>query len=122
MRPQNKNLKPWQPGQSGNLAGKPKQLLTKDKVSSILGKFSNMTRDELQDVVKDPKSTMLEIMIASVIVKAAESGDYSRLDFLLSRSIGKVKEEIENTIKPAVGDEELDLIPRERLLALISGE
>ena len=118
-RPQNKHLKPFKPGQSGNPSGKPKQLLTKDKVSSILGKFATMTREQLQAVVTDSKSTMIEIMIASVMVKAAKDGDYARLDFLLTRSVGKVKEEIEQTIKN-VTDEDLENLPQDALLKLIS--
>lgn len=93
MRPQNKNLKPYTKGQSGNPSGKPKQLLTKDKVKGILGKFADMTRDELQNIVQDPKSTMLEIMVASIMVKAAKDGDFSRLNFILDRSIGRAAAE-----------------------------
>lgn len=83
----------WKPGQSGNKSGKPKQLLTKDKVKGVLGKFSDMTRDQIQDVITNPKSTMLEIMVASIIVKAAKDGDFSRLNFILDRSIGRVAAE-----------------------------
>ncbi len=94
------NLRPaksWKPGQSGNPSGKPKGLLTKDQVMSVLGKFSALTKTELQEVLQNPKSTMLEIMVASVMVKAAQTGDSARLDFLWNRSIGKVKEEIEHS-------------------------
>ncbi len=92
-RPQNKHLKPFVKGQSGNPSGKPKQLLTKDKVKGILGKFADMTRSQLQDIVTDPKSTMLEIIIAAIMVKAAKDGDYGRLSFILDRSIGKIATE-----------------------------
>ena len=117
----NPNIKNYgfKPGQSGNPSGKPKQLLTKDKVSSILGKFATMTQEQLQAVVTDKKSTMIEIMIASVMVKAAKDGDYARLDFLLTRSVGKVKDEIEQTIRN-VTDEDLESIPQDALLKLIS--
>lgn len=118
----NPNIKNYgfKPGKSGNPSGKPKQLLTKDKVSSILGKFATMTRDQLQAVVSDSKSTMIEIMIASVMVRAAKDGDYARLDFLLSRSVGKVKEEIAQTLS-LDRHEELDEIPRDKLLTLLAG-
>lgn len=120
MRPPPPDHTKWKKGQSGNASGKPKQLLTKDKVSSILGKFATMTRDELQKVMQDSKTPMIEIMIAAVIIKAAKDGDYSRLDFLLSRSIGKVKDEIEQTIK-SIDDSDLDVIPREALIRLAAG-
>lgn len=58
-----------------------------------------MTRSQLQDIVTAPSSSMIEIMIASIMVRAAKDGDYSRLNFLFDRStVGKVKEEIEHTI------------------------
>jgi hypothetical protein len=98
-----KNLKPFPKGTSGNQSGRPKDLLTKDKVDAIIGRFSYMNRDELQAVVQDPKTPMIEIMVASVMVKAAKDGDYSRLEAILARSIGKVKETKELILpKPTV--------------------
>lgn len=82
-------------GQSGNPSGRPKDLLTKDKVNAVLARFSDLTKEELKGVLDSKKSTMLEVMIASVMMKAAENGDPIRLDFLWNRSIGRVKEEIE---------------------------
>lgn len=94
------NLKPMKKGEpSRNPSGKPKQLLTKDKVAAIVGKFCHMTRSQLQDIITAPGSSMIEIMIASIMVQAAKNGDYTRLNFLFDRStVGKVKEEIEHTI------------------------
>lgn len=103
-RPQNKHLKPFKPGQSGNPSGKPKNLLTKDKVKAIVGKFANMTREELQSVVADPKSTMIEITVASIMVKAAKDGDYTRLDFILNRSIGRVLDDDNSADQAAATD------------------
>ena len=42
----------------------------------------------------------LEIMVASIIVKATADGDASKLSFLLDRSIGKVVEERKVEITP----------------------
>lgn len=80
----------WKPGVSPNPGGRPKSLLTKDKVKGILGKFADMTLQDLENLVKDPQSKMLEIMVASIMVKAAKDGDFSRLNFILDRSIGRV--------------------------------
>jgi hypothetical protein len=82
------------PGQSGNPGGKPKQLLTKDKVKGLVDRFYNMSRDDLKDVAKDPKATVIELTIASIMVKCIEAGDFSRFDGMLSRAIGKVADEI----------------------------
>ena len=98
-RPQNKHLRPFKPGQSGNPGGKPKQLLTKEKVKGILGKFADMTRQQLQDIIQNPKSSMLEIMVASIMAKAAKDGDFSRMNFILDRSIGRVtSEDVESIV------------------------
>ena len=81
------------------------------------------TRTELQEVIDNPKSTMLEITVASVLVKAAQQGDASRLEQVLERAVGKVvtvtenKTEIETTHKEIV-----EGVPNENLLALVSGD
>lgn len=81
------------------------------------------TRTELQEVIDNPKSTMLEITVASVLVKAAQQGDASRLEQVLERAVGKVvtvtenKTEIETTHKEIV-----EGVPTENLLALVSGD
>ncbi len=87
--------KQWKPGQSGNPSGVRKGKLTRDEVETIMAKFARHSREQLQAVVQNPKTPMLEIMVASVMAKAAKDGDYSRLDFLLNRSIGKVKDMLE---------------------------
>lgn len=40
--------------------------------------------------MKDPKSQMLTIMVASIMIKTVETGDAFRLQFLLDRAVGKV--------------------------------
>lgn len=120
-RPQNKHLKNFVKGQSGNPSGRPKGLLTRAKVEATLGRFSSLTRAQLQEVVQDPASTMLEIMVASVMARAAKDGDASRLAFLLDRSIGKIKdmgpmEEDESLLEiQAMSDQELVRLVKERL-------
>lgn len=84
----------FKPGQSGNPGGKPKQLLTKDKVKGLVDKFYHMSREDLKKVAANPKSTVIELTIASIMVKCIEAGDFSRFDGMLSRAIGKVADEI----------------------------
>ena len=45
---------------------------------------------------------MIEITVASIFAKAAKDGDYSRLEFLLSRTIGKVTDKMEIQAKPSM--------------------
>lgn len=78
----------------GNAGGKPKQLLTKDKVKGLVDRFYHMSREDLKKVASNPKSTVIELTIASIMVKCIEAGDFSRFDGMLSRAIGKVADEI----------------------------
>ena len=84
----------WKPGQSGNLSGKPRQLLTKDSVKKLVDRFYHMSADELRKFLTDPKATVIEMTVASIMVKCIEAGDFSRFDGMLSRAIGKVADEI----------------------------
>jgi len=93
----------WKPGQSGNPSGRPKGIIRSDEVQALLGRLWKLTREELQKIVQDPKSTMGEIMVASVMARAAKDGDASRLQFLLDRAVGKVRESLEvSMVKPYI--------------------
>lgn len=108
------NLKPWVPGQSGNPGGKVKNLLTRDRIKSVLSKFSELDQLELTQIVDDQNSKVLDAMVASIMRKIIKDGDAVKLDFLFNRIIGKVKEEID--IK---GDEEREQLSRLPLRELI---
>jgi len=90
-------------GQSGNPNGRPKvpedlktiQSLSPSLMSKLINKYMAMNREQIIVKVKDPRTPMIETTIASILVKATQSGDYTRLNFLLDRSIGKVKDEID---------------------------
>ncbi len=92
-----KNLRPVKKGEVRNPTGTNGRdgTLTKDNVSQLISKFASKTREELHAVVQDPASTAIQITVASILAQAMKSGDYTRLEFLLTRSIGRVKEEIE---------------------------
>lgn len=104
----------FKPGNPGG--GRPKGLLTASEISALIGRFWRYTRDELQAVVNNPKSTMGEIMVASIMARAAKDGDYSRLEGLLARGIGKVKEVSEVT---HAYDERLEKVDRDKIVALL---
>lgn len=111
--------KSWKPGQSGNESGRPKGLLTSDQIKAILRDLLKLNRQELQDVISDPKTNMIKLTIASVIAKAAKDGDYSRLEFLLNRGIGKVKDELVVTDDP---NSELKKMSLPQLLKLVNNK
>ncbi len=97
------NLKHFVKGQSGNPGGVSKYGLSRGKVTKIVAELVEMTSKQLQKLSVSQDSTMLQRTIAAILLKAEETGDYSRLEFLLARSIGKVKDSLEvSTIKPYI--------------------
>jgi len=103
------------PGVSGNPNGRPKQppeiraikSLSPEYVKKIISKFSQMSKEEMGTFLRlgpdDPGGpNMMEIMIGSIVAKAAQDGDYTRLNFLLDRSIGRVKETIDVSLAPRI--------------------
>ena len=118
-----KRLTPWKPGQSGNPSGKPKGLLTRQQVETTFKRFHDKTLEELEAVVNDKKSTILERMLCSVMIKAIEEGDINRFGFLLDRAIGKVpnvvdvsQEELLRKELSEMSDAEVKQLARQELL------
>ena len=60
-----------------------------------MNRLAQMDIDKLEEVLKDKSRTVLEHIIGRVCLVAMKEGDYRRLDALLDRLIGKVKEEVE---------------------------
>lgn len=96
------HLKPWKKGQSGNPSGKRKNLLTNSMVEAITQKMLLKNREELQEVISNPKATMLEINIASILIKGAKTGDQNKLESQLQRAVGKVIDKVETNTKPYI--------------------
>ena len=53
-----------------------------------------MEREELKAVKDNPKSTALELILYSIVSKAMTTGDQQRLDFVLNRLLGKIKDNV----------------------------
>jgi uncharacterized protein YjbJ (UPF0337 family) len=85
----------FKPGQSGNKSGKPKGLLTRDKVNGTISNLYAMSKEQLRQIIESPKSTMLQIHIASIIANGTKKGCTHALEGLLQRSIGRIKDEAE---------------------------
>ena len=88
-----KGRKPLPPGEKG-LAG-----LTKNKVRQLFGKFMGLTTQEIIAKCEDKTTPALEMILGRIILKAISTGDYTRLEFLLNRVVGKVKDEIDHTTR-----------------------
>lgn len=90
-------------GVSGNPKGgpgAPQELkdLRKYSVNEIRGMVSVLlraTRPEVLRLIDDDSTPILENIMAQVLIKTYESGNFMMLDAVLNRVIGKVKERFE---------------------------
>lgn len=118
-RPTIENLKPFKKGQSGNPNGRPRKFVTtlkdigykRSEINDTIQAMMAMDKDELTDVFKNPKATILEITIASAMKKSIEKGTLYSMETLLSRVFGMPKQEVEQTIieRPIFTGIELDV-------------
>lgn len=105
-RPQNKNLKPFKKGQSGNPSGKPKvpteireaQKVTSQEFVRVASEFLLMDRRQIKERLENPTASMLEMLIGGIIAKAATTSDYQRANFILDRTIGRVAVDINASV------------------------
>ena len=97
----------WQSGQpSPNPTGRPKKLLsqlkdigyTKSQVEDTMLSMLTMTRKELEKIDKGDEFTILERIIAGTLVKSHDKNSLYNLEILLTRSQGKPRETIDQTI------------------------
>lgn len=106
----------FQPGTSGNPGGKPAHYLTHSKVKTIIDKYLSLTKTQLEKLIADKDNTpALELMIASTILSCIKAGDFSRLEGLLSRAVGRT-----NVIQPESDEkEEVSKLSMNDLLTLV---
>lgn len=91
-------------------AGRPKKdptlakaaKLTRTEAEQLLTKFMQMDIEELESVLRDKKKKCVEHMIGRIVLMGIKNGDHARLDFMLNRLIGKVKENVEHTVVPKI--------------------
>ena len=95
--------KPFEPGESGNPNGRPRKYVTLLKeqgyklseINDTIQVMMSMDMDELSDVYKNPKATVLEKTIANAMNKSLQNGSLYSLDTLLTRVYGKPKEQMD---------------------------
>jgi hypothetical protein len=69
------------------------------EVTDAIQVLISLDADKLQEVKTNPKSTVLEVTIASAILKSISKGDLDSIETLLTRVFGKPKEKVEQDIK-----------------------
>lgn len=62
-------------------------------------KYMDLTLDELVEVQARGGLTLREEIVASILVSAAEKGDVIKTEFLLNRTIGKVADKVDHTMR-----------------------
>lgn len=93
-------------GETSNPNGRPRKFISQLKkegykqseIFDAIQVLISMQPDELEAVKLNPKATVLEITIASAILKSIKNGDLSSLETLLTRIYGKPKEKVEQEI------------------------
>jgi hypothetical protein len=71
------------------------ESLSNSILEAKIRKFLAMDRNELQEIIKNTKSSMIDVTLCSIIGKAATGADERRLDWVITRLLGKVKNEFE---------------------------
>lgn len=103
----------WVSGQTGNPSGrpvgtgypKPIKKLTHGRLMQIMFKYMDYTIPQLKEAAEDINNTpAIEQMILNIIWESIRKKDPGRAEFLLNRTLGKVKDVVQ-----LEGDKNTDL-------------
>jgi len=103
------NLKPFTKGEDDRryLEGRPKKLITlmkeigytKTQVEETMLSMLSLGRKELEKIDRGDEYTIMERTIAGALLKGHDKNSLFNLEMLLTRSQGKPKETIDQTIQ-----------------------
>jgi hypothetical protein len=103
------NLKPFAKGEDDRryLEGRPKKLITqmkgigytKTQVEETMLSMLSLSRKELEKIDRGDEYTIMERTIAGALLKGHDKNSLFNLEMLLTRSQGKPKETIDQTIE-----------------------
>ncbi len=93
----------FKPGKSGNEGGRPKlpedikqiRKISQFEFERIINKYLFMTDDEFSADVARPEITKFERAISGVLSKAIRKQDERTLEWILARTLGKMRERLE---------------------------
>ena len=104
------------PGESGNPNGRPRKYVSLLKeqgyklseINDTLMALLSMDLNELKEVFENPKATVLEKAVAGAIRKSIEKGSLYNIETIITRAMGKPKEQQDHTgeikVKVTYGD------------------
>jgi hypothetical protein len=114
----------WSKGESGNPNGRPRKWISELKDSGYKSSEVNdcilvmlsMTLEELADVYKNPKATILEKTVANALKRSLEKGSLYSIETLLSRAVGKPKESVDHTTAgERIGEIQVNIVNADKL-------
>ena len=89
-----------------NLKGRPRKWISEIKqqgyslseITDAIQVLISLDLQQLQEIRNNPASTVLEVTIASAIIRSIQKGDLDSIETLITRVFGKPKEKIEQDI------------------------
>lgn len=92
----------FKPGKSGNPEGARKhnpitralKNLTIETYREVIEAVCSGNLDALKDMIRDPKTSALQVGVATAFVKAIKSGDYGVIERIAERIVGKIPDEL----------------------------
>jgi hypothetical protein len=114
--PENIESHQFKPGESGNPNGRPRKFVSLLKeqgyklseINDTLMALLSMDINELKEVFENPKATVLEKAVAGAIRKSIEKGSLYNIETIITRAMGKPKEQQDHTgeikVKVTYGD------------------
>jgi hypothetical protein len=71
------------------------RALSKAEATAALSDVLKLTTQELDELLESKTATMMQLCAARIVKVAFEQGDQQRLNFMLDRLIGRVKDELD---------------------------
>jgi hypothetical protein len=68
------------------------EKLSNHVLEAKLRKFLDLPKEQLKNIIKDPKTKSIDSAICAIISRAVIGADEKRLDWVITRLLGKVKE------------------------------
>lgn len=106
------------PGGQGKLppALKAVKLLTPKTFARVFSKFAEMPKAEMDEVIRNPNTSVLELAVCSAFYSAITKGDFKHLTWMLDRVLGKIPEKAQSEIEQDLEKNEIAKLTDSELL------